>query len=131
MHEASFRIWRPCEVWYCNKDGLAVGVNAGIDVGEQQVWSLAESLEVRSYDGKVYERVNGTKPGWASYVGRPLVKLDVITVQVDLMHDYPKIKFAVNGVFGRQYMKLLPDEKIKQLRFVVETYAKDATVEII
>ena len=109
-----------------------MGVNAGIDVGEQQVWSSGASLVVRSYDGKVYEYLNtNVKTEWAAYVGRPLVKLDVVTVQVDLTQEVPRVKFAVNGKFGWQYLLHLPDEKIKQLRFVVETYAKDATVEII
>ena len=106
-----------------------MGVNAGIDVGEQQVWSSGESLVVRSYDGKVFEYT--VKTEWATYFGRPLVRLDVVTVHVDLTHEVPRVKFAVNGAFGQQYIWKLPDEKIKQLRFVVETYAKDATVEII
>ena len=108
-----------------------MGVNAGIDVGEQQVWSSGASLVVRSYDGRVYEFTEGTNPGWATYIGRPLVKLDVVTVQVDLTRAYPLVKFAVNGAFGRQIILQLPNEKIKQLRFVVETFSKDAAVEII
>ena len=134
MHEASFRIWQLCEDWVCEKDGLAVGVNAGIDVGEQQIWSSAASLVVLSLDGTVYELTQkGTEPKWAlvTYIGRPLVKLDVITVQVDLTRALPLVKFAVNGAFGRQIILQLPNEKIKQLRFVVETFAKDVTIEII
>ena len=114
---------------------MAVGVNAGIDVGQQQVWSSAASLMVRSLDGAVFEFTEdteeGTKPGWVSYIGRPLVKLDVVTVQVDLTLAYPRIKFAVNGAFGRQIILQLPNEKIKQLRFVVSTFSKDTAVEII
>lgn len=132
MHQAIFRIWRACTDWVCAKDGLAVGVNAGIDVGEQQIWSSASSLVLRSLDGKVHEfEKQGTTPTWETYVGRPLVKLDVVTVEVDLTQALPLVRFAINGAFGRKIILKLPNEKIKQLRFVVETYAEDATVEII
>ena len=137
MHEASFRILRLCEDWYCNTDGLAVGVNAGIDLGgpkkDQILWT-ATNVVIRSLDGRVYEnyKEHYTITDMLSYVGRPLLKLDVVTVQVDLTREVPRVKFAVNGKFGQHYDILyLPDEKIKQLRFVVETYTKDVTVEII
>ena len=133
MHETSFRIWQPgdCENWVCQNDGLAVGVNAGIDIGEQQIWSSASSLVLFSLDGKVYEFNQKGKSDWEAYVGRPLVKLDVVTVQVDLTRALPVVKFAVNGAFGRQIIMQLPNEKINQLRFIVETFAKEAAIEII
>lgn len=111
---------------------MAVGVNAGIDVGEQQVWSSSASLVLRSYDGKVYEFGNqGTEPAWETYVGRPLMRLDVVIVEVDLTRALPVVRFALNGAFGREIILKLPDEKINQLRFVVETFEEGAFVQII
>ena len=108
---------------------MLIGViNAGIDVIEQQAWLSAAALAMRSSDGAVYQFMEG-KLGWVSYVGRPLLQLDVVTMQVDLTRELPRVKFAVNGAFGRQI--ILQNEKLKQLRFFVVTLAKDATVEII
>ena len=120
---------------------MTVGVNAGIDVSQQQVWSSGASLMIHSDDGKVYTFLQSSgkdefneqngEQAFVTYVGRPLLDIDVVTVQVDLTREVPLVKFAVNGEFGRQLTLQLPKEKITQLRFVVEAFSKGVAIEII
>lgn len=135
MYEASFRLLSTGNnLLASGTDVVAFGVSfrAGENFERRQLWSAPTSIMLRSLDGAYFEYVE-PHGRWVSYIGRPMVVLDVITVRVDLTN--PKevlLKYAINGKYGaRSIRRVLPTQPDLQVHLAVEYFAVGAEVEIL